>query len=478
MRKLLHVPLAALAAAVIATLAPGVALAAPAGDDFDAATEITALPFTGTLDTTGATRSADDPYACDNYGYQTTWLRYTAQADGFARLQLQSDRRYASFAVLTGQRGALTAVPGSCSSTPESTFRVTAGTTYHVMVREGSPWESGPLTLSLRTVSAEPNDARAAAKVTTLPATHTGDLRLASAEPGEPSPSCNAQATQSVWYRYTATRTRYVSAASVYGTVTVHRATDLSELDCAGGTEHSVFAATAGESYLIRVASSTQNARDFKLDIGTGSPLAPQVSWFAGRYGLPPAGYDVQFSLYAGDRHNRELVSGTLSFGDGTSVPVQGRNYTHRYQQDGVYQVTVSGATVDGRTGTATTTVRVETHDVAVTNVVAPAAVTPGQTKQVEVAVTSRARTEEVNVWFYRVGQNGGSDELMGQLTQQVSPGTTTAFPFAYTFTAKDVAGGKVTFRAVASFTTIGMLDATPADNEAQAVSVVGPAQA
>ncbi|MFD4675169.1 PKD domain-containing protein [Lentzea sp. NPDC058450] len=478
MRKLLRVSLAALAAAVIAALAPGVALAAPAGDDFDAATEITALPFTGALDTTGATKAPDDPYVCGRVGESTLWLRHTAPADGIVRLRLLSDRKYVSFAVLTGQRGALTEVPGSCaSSSPESTFHVTAGTTYYVVVRESASWESGPLTLSLRKLTPEPNDNRASAKVTTLPATHTGDLRLAGAEPGEVPPSCNTQATQSVWYRYTATRTRYVSAGSSYGTVSVHRATDLSELDCFAGVGDAVFAATAGENYLIRVADSLQNARDFELKIGAASPLAPQITWDAGRYGLPAAGDEVRFSVYAGDSHRRKLVSGTLSFGDGTSVPVQGEYYSHRYQRDGDYVVTVSGATADGRTGTATTTVRVETHDVAITGLTAPAGFTPGETKQIEVAATSRVRTEEVKVWFYRVNPAGGNDELMGSLTQQVSPGVTTEFPFAYTYTGKDATDGQVTFRAVVAHTVIGTKDAKPEDNEARATSVLRPAQ-
>ncbi|MFJ8965193.1 PKD domain-containing protein [Lentzea sp. NPDC102401] len=472
--KHLRVPLAALAAAVIATFAPGVALAAPAGDDFDSATEITALPFTGALDTTGATRSSDDPYACDGFGDSTLWLRYTAPADGIVRLRLQSDRRYTSFGVFTGQRGALTTVPGTCTYTPESTFQVTAGTVYHVMVREGSAWESGPLGLSLRTVSPEPNDNRSAARVTTLPATHTGDLRLAGSEPGETPPSCNPQATQSVWYRYTATRTRYVSVGIDRGSISVHRAGDLSEVDCVTGYEDAVFAATEGESYLIRVTESAQNATAFRLEIGTARALSPQINPYYGSDGRA-AGAQIGFSVYSGDTHNRNLVSGTISFGDGTSSPIEGDYYTHRYQRDGEYQVTMTGSTRDGRTGTASVTVRIETHDVAITGFVVPAGITPGETKQVRVTVASPLRAEEVKVWFFRAGPFSGQDQLMGHLTQQVSPGGTTEFPFVYTFTAQDVAEGQVTFRAVATFTNEQIKDAKPADNEARATSALHP---
>jgi hypothetical protein len=472
--KRLRVPLTVLAAAVIAALAPGVALAAPAGDDFDGATEITALPFTGTLDTTGATRSSDDPYACDSSGDSTLWLRYTAPADAIVRLRLQSDRRYTSFGVFTGQRGALTTVPGSCSNSPDSTFHVTAGTTYHVMVREWNTWETGPLGLSLRTVSAEPNDNRAAARVTTLPATHTGDLRLAGSEPGETSPSCNPQATQSVWYRYTATRTRHVSVGIDRGSISVHRATDLSEVDCVTGYEDAVFAATEGESYLIRVTESAQNAAAFRLEIGTARALAPQINVHHDING-PAAGSKVEFSVPAGDAHSRKLVSGTLSFGDGTSSPIDGDWYTHRYERDGEYQVTLTGATRDGRTGTASATVRVETHDVAITGLVVPAGITPGETKQIRVTVASPLRAEEVKVWFFRAGPGSGQDQLMGHLTQQVSPGGTTEFPFVYTFTAQDVAEGQVTFRAVATLTDVHHRDATPWDNEARATSALHP---
>src|SRR5438093_10702702 len=80
-----------LTAAVIALLAPGVAHAdPPSNDDFDAATPVTALPFTVTEDTSEATRAADEPAACGLFSRNTVWFDYIAPADGIVEATLTS----------------------------------------------------------------------------------------------------------------------------------------------------------------------------------------------------------------------------------------------------------------------------------------------------------------------------------------------------------------------------------------------------
>ena len=105
---------------------------------FDSATEITGLPISTTIDTTGATKASDDPSPCNYQSYSSVWLRYTAPADGLVKLTSKSDRYATFYGVYTGTRGSLTAVPGACTTpgVQEKTFHVTTGTTYFVEVVE------------------------------------------------------------------------------------------------------------------------------------------------------------------------------------------------------------------------------------------------------------------------------------------------------------------------------------------------------
>jgi hypothetical protein len=472
----------AFTAAMIATFAPGTALATSPGDDFDSPVEITALPTTTTIDTTGATRASDDPAPCKHDGEASTWLRYTAPADGLVRLSTTSNRYGPFFGVFTGTRGALTEVPGACtgiSNTHDETFHVTAGTTYHIALIEYYSWYEGPVSINMRSVQAAPNDDRAAATTVTVPTRVEGDLSRASAEPGEVPPSCDQAATQSLWYRYTATRTGFVSASAPYRAVSVHR-TDLSQVDCipTGGNADAVFATTAGETYLIRVASSEQNSGTYWLELQAASPIKPSIyqSW-----DRPNVFDNIPFSVYAGDPHNRQLVSGTIDFGDGQLIPFNPTAAVwHRYARDGVYTVTITGSTADGRTGTGSTTVKIDTHDVSVAGLSVPTSARAGQTKPVKVYVANTRQSDDVVVRLYRVKENsGGYDELVGEAVQRVaaSPTGRVEFPFVYTYTAADAAAGKVEFRALAQFTNWNVRDAQPSDNELRAsTTTVRPA--
>ncbi|GAA3658337.1 hypothetical protein GCM10022267_50650 [Lentzea roselyniae] len=472
----------AFTAAVVALLAPGTALAASPGDDFDNPVEVTALPTNTTIDTTGATRASDDPAPCNYDGEASTWLRYTAPADGLVRLSTTSNRYGPFFGVFTGARGALTEVPGACtgvSNIHDETFHVKAGTTYHIALIEYYSWYQGPVTINMRSVQAAPNDDHAAATTVTVPTRVEGDLSRASAEPGEAPPSCDQAATQSLWYRYTATRTGFVSAGAPYKAVSVHR-TDLAELDCipSGSNADAVFAATAGETYLVRVASSEQNAGAYRLDLQAASPIKPTLyqSW-----DRPTVFDDIPFSVYLGDPHNRELVSGTIDFGDGQAIPINSTSAVwHRYARDGEYTVTITGSTADGRTGTGSTTVKIDTHDVSVAGLSVSASARAGQTKPVKVFVANTRQSDDVVVRLYRVKENsGGYDELVGEAVQRVaaSPTGRVEFPFVYTYTAADAAVGKVEFRAVAQFSNWNVRDAKPEDNELRAsTTTVRPA--
>ncbi|WP_394613166.1 PKD domain-containing protein [Lentzea sp. JNUCC 0626] len=471
-----RVAAAAVAAALMAVVLPGVALAAPANDDFDHATAITALPSTTTTDTTGATEAPDDPRRiCGGYHVtRTVWLRYTPTDDALVKLSRLADDKYNTFfVVFTGTRGALTPLPNACSAPfpAEKVFHVKAGTTYHVMVAEQELGLPGPSTLSLVPLSHAPNDDRANAAPLALPSQVQGDLGRASAEPGEAPPSCRPEATQSLWYRYTATRTHWVNVDVSFKAVSVHRA-DLSEVDCVpGGYGGSVFAAVEGETYLIRVADTEQNAGPVTFDLREADPIKPSA-W---SYPYNPSVFDdVTFDVGAGDRHGKPLVRAVIDFGDGTTQNyVPGQEVRHRYTRDGVFPVTVTGSTADGRTGTGgTRLVTVDTHDVSVAGLSVPTSARAGQTKSLEVSLVNRQQAEDVRVTLHRVDESG-QEQQIGQAVQRVeaSPTGEVDLPFAYTYTAQDAALGKVAFRAVVTLENPDVREARPGDNEARATT-------
>jgi hypothetical protein len=473
----LRTPIIGLVAAAIAAVAPGVAHAEPpTNDDFDTATTVTALPFSATQDTTQATTASDDPTDCYSWADHTVWFSYTAPADAIVKTSVTSTSYPPLIAVYTGERGALVPVPGGCSyDTPLlPTIHVTAGETYHFLL--GDFYYGGEVTFGLTAVPPAPNDDFAAAVTSGFPAAHTADLSRASAEKGEPASSCDPDADRSVWYRYTPDRTRSVAVRAVYGQwpgVTVYRGATpdaLTELDCvpSGSTLSAVFTAEVGTTYHLKVSDDAVRAAWFDLRLTNAPALTP------GAYPRPeyPSTFDeVQFHVSSGDGLGRPLVSGEVRFGDGTSAPITGDTVVHRYAADGRYQVEVTGSTADGRTGTGVRTLTVETHDVTLSGFTVPTSARAGQTKPVSVTVTNNTgHAETVRVELLRLAENGYF-ERVGTLIQWVAGRSTAQLPFAYTYTAADVAAGKVAFQVTGNVSGSWDGDHNPADNQLGAVT-------
>ncbi|WP_146231804.1 hypothetical protein [Lentzea atacamensis] len=148
--------LTAVALAVVVALTPAVAHAAPAGDDFDSATEITTLPFSTTIDTTGSTKAADDPNPCYFWGEGSVWQRYTAPSDGLLRVTARKGSWGTMLAVYTGPRGALGLEPNACVQDGNYTVHAKAGTTYYFMLIEYNEQYGGPLSFTLRQATRSP----------------------------------------------------------------------------------------------------------------------------------------------------------------------------------------------------------------------------------------------------------------------------------------------------------------------------------
>lgn len=126
------------------------AAAPPPNDDFDAAVELTAVPFQVTADTTGATRAADDPF-CIGADESTVW--YAVRLDTPTELVIDTfgSDFDTTLSAWTGERRSLEEV--ACNDDAQGlqsriAFTAAAGVTYHVMVGSFPGTPGGNLVLT------------------------------------------------------------------------------------------------------------------------------------------------------------------------------------------------------------------------------------------------------------------------------------------------------------------------------------------
>jgi hypothetical protein len=130
-------------------------LAAPANDDFDNATTITALPFSDTLPLAEVTVAADDQLHEENcfstMGGNTVWYEFTPAQDMRLSADVVRSRPDALIFVYTGTRGNLTFV-GCAEALPfPIVFDAVGGTTYHFMVGTDEFETPGTMIFTLQT---------------------------------------------------------------------------------------------------------------------------------------------------------------------------------------------------------------------------------------------------------------------------------------------------------------------------------------
>jgi hypothetical protein len=130
-------------------------LAAPANDDFDDATVITALPFTDRLSTADATIANDDPLGDDLCGFgtidgHTVWYQFTPTQNMRINANTSGTRGFDhNIFVYTGTRGNLTRV--SCNFLPVSaTFDALAGVTYYLLLGSQGDAPGGDLVFTVQ----------------------------------------------------------------------------------------------------------------------------------------------------------------------------------------------------------------------------------------------------------------------------------------------------------------------------------------
>lgn len=446
----------------------------PPNDNFANATVIGSLPFSGSVDNTQATIEAGEPQFC-NFSQQTVWYSFTPGANALVIADMAGssfgDTNLKVYQAGVSGIGDLSFL--GCSSFGGSvSFRVQAGVTYYLQA--GDVFNGGgTLRVNLQEVPPPPNDDFANAKViTALPFNDTVDTRAATAQAGEPTPSCLGTVPGTAWYAFTPAVSESISASandpfSLVAAYTGTSLTSLSEVGCRSFFSGVLtFRANAGTTYYFQVAgfdpfSGGGAVLQFRLEV-----TPPPVANFGFSPGDPSVFDVVQFFDQSFDPGNVGVQSRAWNFGDGTSITTPDCCPIHQYAKDGDYTVKLTVTTFDGRTASTSQVAHVKTHDVAITKFSVPQSASSGQTRQIVVGLNSKRYLETVQVDLYKSTPNGY--QFVGTLIQSVpvrSANRTTDFNFSYTFTSNDAIVGKVTFRAVA--TIIGARDALPADNEA-----------
>lgn len=454
---------AALAALLLA--AP-TALAAPANDNFDSATQIAALPFSHTVDSADATVQDGEPQFC-SFVDNSVWYAITPSADMLLRADASGTWSSAQVNVYrqdTTGLGGLSFLDCQNWSSEPAVFRVSAGETYYLQASSLSYYGGGQLRINVQEVQPPANDDFAeATPVGSVPFADDVDLLGATAQSDEPS-DCLGSDQKTVWYAFTPSTTdSYAverSGGSWYSPLAVYTGeslTSLSQVACAGWST-AIFRAETGKTYYLQLGHGHGYSGPVRVSLDTAPPAT--ASFY--HYPSDPSIFDtVLFYDYSWDPAG--IAARSWAFGDGATATSSSAQ--HRYDTDGDYAASLAITTTDGRTAATTHNVPVKTHDVAITKLTVPQSARVGQSRQLSVGVTNTRYAETVQVALMRSIAGGGFEQV-GQVTQSVpvrAGGRTTTFSISYTFAPEDARLGKVTFQAVA--TIVGARDANAADN-------------
>jgi PKD repeat protein len=310
--------------------------------------------------------------------------------------------------------------------------------------------------------------------ISRVPYSDGASITYATTQPGEQAPAnCTGSIYKTVWYAYTpANSGSFMASVPDYtyfsGFLAVWTGTELGRLTAIGcssfwGTGSLAFRAEANTTYYIQLGSSWGDGDQVTFRFEAAPPPQAQFSFWPS----DASAFDtIQFYDYTWDPAGMGIQSQAWDFGDGTTA--QGCCPTHRYGKDGDYKVKLTVTTTDGRTGSIVQTVRVTTHDVAVSKIDAPQAAQAGQTRKIGVNIKNTRLPETVRVELFKSVPGGFQSIASTEQNIPVRSGNrTTAVNLSYTFTDADASVGKVTFRAVVYI--VNARDALPADNEAVA---------
>jgi hypothetical protein len=292
----------------------------------------------------------------------------------------------------------------------------------------------------------------------------------------EPLPGCAYDPTGSIWYAFTPSESGSVMAQTqgtwfdtylgIYTGASLHNLTEIGSR-CGYWENRLAFQASAGETYYIQVGGMWGQAGPLEFSLVSTPP--PEVYLYY--YPYPPSIYStVQFYVDCWDPAYIGCDTDTYEWDLGDGTTAEGCCPTHNYAADGDYTVELVATTYDGRTGSTSQIVQVQTHDVAITEFHTPNRAEVGETHRIVVGLSNREPyNEEVYLQLYKsVPGEYWSWEEIGYAYGQVpahKANRTVDFEFAYTFTEEDATAKTVSFRAVANMWS--WPDALPGDNEA-----------
>jgi sugar lactone lactonase YvrE len=180
----------------------------PANDEIGQATVIGALPFTDSIHTATATRSAGDPSGACFSGLSNVWYQFTPPFDMFITVDMLPSDYPVQWTILSETGGVLATVDcGSCTILPP--VRLTGGVTYFIMVEalivQGP---GGNLQFAMDGVAALPapanDDFDGATEIDALPFLNSMNI-LSSTVAADDPPSCTPPlgSRTTLWYRFT-----------------------------------------------------------------------------------------------------------------------------------------------------------------------------------------------------------------------------------------------------------------------------------
>ena len=307
--------------------------------------------------------------------------------------------------------------------------------------------------------------------------THVGSLPYsvfhntseATFEGDEPYPSCGSgYAIKTAWFAYTPSvnqtlvaRADYYFFPTILAVYTGDALNNLSQIGCGNFYSRVAFQAQAGVTYYFQLAGLYGDAGEMPFVLEVAPP--PQVSISYGP-GDPNTFETMYFYASTNDPAGIYGFSYSWAISDGTTSD-QG-SFNHQFASDGDYTVNLTATTADGRSGSATQVIQVRTRDVSINRLSVPQMASVNQTKTINVDIKNNRYSDYVQVTLIK-GLPGGGEQVIGTLTIYVPARATkpTTFKFSYTFTASDLAVGKVTFKAVANI--VNGRDALPSDNVA-----------
>jgi len=186
----------------------------------------------------------------------------------------------------------------------------------------------------------------------------------------------------------------------------------------------------------------------------------PPVAAFVVDPPEPSAGERIRLLDLSYDPCGEGIALHAWDLGDGTTSTEP--DPEHRFEADGTYDVTLHVTAADGRVGVATALVRVTTHDIALTKIIAPEKATVADLGEVVVVVVeSRHGPEIVQIELLR---RRGSGELETVAVHTRSLPEAGELELGIPVTFDDVDEGEVTFLARAA--PVGVADSSPENNE------------